>query len=394
MSASSDQGLLSTQDYPPDESRRLEALDRYNILDSPPEEQFDRAARLAARWLDVPISLVTLLAEDRQWFKACVGIEQRETKRDVAFCRYNIDDTDMLVVEDASEDPRFKENPLVTGSPGIRFYAGAPLVTPGGQIVGSLCAIDTKPRSAETMDLSLLEDLAAFVVDELELRLANRKIQNLTRSLIRAEESERGRLSNLLHEELQQILHASRMQVDNFPDTEALTPKQSKRLDRLDEYLSEAISTTRGLSARFAPPVGNQSLRDSLDWLTRKMEEHHELSVAVESDGAFDVYDETLKVLLFRVVRELLFNVVKHAGTREAQVTLEETDARFRVVVEDGGSGFNPENQPESVLGLAGARDRIEALDGTFQVSTALGEGTRISIEIPQEENSHRGMFA
>ncbi|MFB6246996.1 MAG: GAF domain-containing protein, partial [Salinibacter sp.] len=134
MSRSSPPKTKRTDEHPPEETERLAALRRYDILDTPPEEQFDRIVRLATRWFDVPISLVTLLSETRLWFKACKGLDCRETPREVSFCKHNVYDEEVLVVEDATEDPRFHDHPMVTGPPEIRFYAGAPLVAPGGHV--------------------------------------------------------------------------------------------------------------------------------------------------------------------------------------------------------------------------------------------------------------------
>lgn len=150
----------------------LSASSRYDILDSPPEEGFDRLAEVAAFLFDAPIALVSLidLDADRQWFKACIGLGARETGLDVSFCIHAVRSEQTLVVEDATEDSRFADNPLVTGEAGIRFYAGAPLVTPNGTAVGTLCVIDTEPRSPTDGQIQQLERLAATVVDELELR--------------------------------------------------------------------------------------------------------------------------------------------------------------------------------------------------------------------------------
>lgn len=157
---------------PSPRSGRLAALHRYGILDTPPEAAYDRLTDLAAEWLDVPIALMTLLDDERQWFKSCVGLDYRETRRDISFCVHNLDDEELLVVENASNDPRFADNPLVTGPPHIRFYAGAPLVTPNEHILGSLCVIDTTPRSLSDPEADALQSLAAIAVDELELRAA------------------------------------------------------------------------------------------------------------------------------------------------------------------------------------------------------------------------------
>lgn len=152
---------------PPDESRRLETLRALNILDTAPEERFDRLTRLAKRLFNVPIALVSLVDTDRQWFKSCMGLAATETTRDVSFCGHTILDDDTLVVADAALDPRFADNPLVTGPPGIRFYAGCPLRAANGSKLGTLCVIDTAPRSFGADDLALLRDLAHMAEQEL-----------------------------------------------------------------------------------------------------------------------------------------------------------------------------------------------------------------------------------
>lgn len=153
------------------EQERLEALHRMDLLDTPPEQAFDRITRLAKSVLGTPIVLVSLVDADRQWFKSNQGLDATETPRDVAFCDHTIRRSEPMVVEDARLDERFANNPLVVGKPGIRFYAGAPLRTKDGYNVGTLCAIDIVPRTISSKHLAVLEDLARLVVDEMELRL-------------------------------------------------------------------------------------------------------------------------------------------------------------------------------------------------------------------------------
>ena len=128
------------------ETERLAALRALRILDSPPEEIFDSLTRLAALSFKAPIALVSLVDQNRQWFKSCIGLDVRQTDRDVAFCDHAIRGERTLVVPDATADPRFRNNPLVTGDPSIRFYAGAPLISPDGDKFGTLCIIDVAAR--------------------------------------------------------------------------------------------------------------------------------------------------------------------------------------------------------------------------------------------------------
>ncbi|QDH60285.1 GGDEF domain-containing protein [Pandoraea pnomenusa] len=163
----------------PDEAERLAALRRYEILDTPPEPAFDRIVRLASYVLGTPISLVSLIDESRQWFKARQGLEAEQTPRSMAFCAHAILDDEVLVVPDARADRRFADNPLVVGEPNIRFYAGAPLRTPQGHRLGTLCVIDRKPRTLDDEKRALLADLSALVVDELELRRVNQVLGDM-----------------------------------------------------------------------------------------------------------------------------------------------------------------------------------------------------------------------
>jgi len=161
---------------PLEDPARLQALARYDILDSAPEETFDRISDLAAAVFEAPIGLVTFLDDERQWHKACVGLKVPELDLDTSFCVHTLDDARRLVVEDATEDERFEGNPLVNGEQHVRFYAGAPLVTPGGHMLGTVCVLDTEPRSPTEQQLAALDDLAQMTVDALERR-RRQKIQ-------------------------------------------------------------------------------------------------------------------------------------------------------------------------------------------------------------------------
>jgi len=148
----------------PRELSRLAALLRYEILDTPEEDQFDDFTVLAARLCGTPIALISLVDERRQWFKSRVGLGVSETPREISFCTHTIAGSGIFEVADAQQDPRFADNPLVTGEPHIRFYAGAPLNTPDGYQLGTLCVIDRQPRQLDAEQRDTLARLSRQVM--------------------------------------------------------------------------------------------------------------------------------------------------------------------------------------------------------------------------------------
>lgn len=152
---------------PDNEALRVKTLRELKVLDTSPEERFDRLTRLAKRLFNVPIALVSLVDADRQWFKSCVGLGVSETPRDISFCGHAILGDQILTVRDAGLDERFHDNPLVLGEPGIRFYAGCPLTMANGSTLGTLCLIDVKPRDLDDEERALLRDLARMAEQEL-----------------------------------------------------------------------------------------------------------------------------------------------------------------------------------------------------------------------------------
>ena len=152
---------------PIDETRRLKSLQALRIMDSAPEERFDRVTRMAKRLFRVETCLVSLVDARRQWFKSKQGLDACETSRAVSFCGHAILEDEAFVVEDTHADARFSDNPLVTGDPHLRFYAGYPVHAPDGHRIGTLCLIDGRPRSFSDVDAELLQDFAALVDEEL-----------------------------------------------------------------------------------------------------------------------------------------------------------------------------------------------------------------------------------
>ncbi|MBA3898877.1 MAG: GAF domain-containing sensor histidine kinase [Bacteroidetes bacterium] len=165
---------------PIDEQDRLSELFQFSILDSEPEQDFDEIVQLASAICECPISLISLIDQNRQWFKARIGLNVSETERNVAFCAHTILGKDIMIVEDATKDNRFFDNPLVSGKPDIRFYAGMPLISSAGFNMGSLCVIDSKPNSLSESQINALKTLSRQVIKQMELRKKNKELARLT----------------------------------------------------------------------------------------------------------------------------------------------------------------------------------------------------------------------
>jgi PAS domain S-box-containing protein len=179
---------MQSAPFPVDEERRLLALQRYGVLDTLPEAVYDDLVHLAGQICGTPMAVMSLVDAGRQWFKARFGLAAEGTPRDVAFCAHAILDRGLFVVPDALQDQRFADNPLVTGEPGIRFYAGAPLVTPEGYAIGTLCVLDRQARSLSEAQQEALAALARQVVLHLEARLQNLQREHLVRDLLEIRE--------------------------------------------------------------------------------------------------------------------------------------------------------------------------------------------------------------
>ncbi len=402
---------------PPDEAGRLEALRSYAILDTPPEEAFDRIVRLAATILDVPTVLVSLVDEGRQWFKARVGLDLLETPRDLSFCAHTILTDEVLHVPDATRDPRFAANPFVTGRPGIRFYVGVPLEVAGGHRLGTLCAIDTRPRRLDERQQRVLRDLAALTADLIELRRVGHEAEAARQEAEKAGRARADFLAAMSHEIRTPITGvlgmADLLAAAELPDKERRHVEAIRlssrhllavvndildfsrveagklRLERIDFGVPEVFERVRQLTAPQAAERGLE-LRFELD-------EHS--PPVVRGDPT------RLKQVLLNLVGNGLKFTHEGSVLVRASHEPEEDDGRvrFRFEVRDTGIGMTPEQvaglfrpfaqADQSTtrryggtgLGLAISKRLVEAMGGAIGVESEPGRGSLFWFEVPLE---------
>ncbi len=394
---------------PDNEKERLAALARYNVLDTLPEAAFDRITRLAAAVLGTPIALVSLIDGDRQWFKSHYGIDATETPRDMAFCGHAILQDGVLVIPNAAQDARFSGNPLVAGAPDIRFYAGAPLTTPDGYKLGTLCVIDREARVEMTGEQeALLSDLAALVIDELELRTEKHKA-------VSANEAKSQFLANMSHE-IRTPMNAVMGFTNMLMDT------------KLDKEQQELTSTIRHSCVALLDII-NDILDISKIEAGKMTLEQFPFSIRLLANEVVTLFSQKAKELLLDLkmeysedlpegfigdptrLRQVLMNLVSNAlkFTEKGSVTLSLSfkGGTLHVKVQDTGIGIKPENVSKlfedftqedmstarryggTGLGLSICRKLLALMGSKLEVQSTYGKGTIFSFALTLPVAAH-----
>lgn len=381
---------------PADEPQRLIALKRYALLDTPPEEAFDRITRLAARVFGMPVSLISLIDETRQWFKSRHGFEAPWTSREVAFCSHTILDTKALVVGDASKDDRFSTNPLVTGDPNIRFYAGAPLVTPEGHVLGTLCVIDRQPHTDFSEEQQqLLQDLAGLVMTELEGRSS---LLALRQEICEHKETERRLHKSLAETEtlLREVHHRVRNNLQVVDTLLALQIRQTPALAGDLKELRHRIHCLGMIHHKLmqSPDLQTinlneliQDLCQSLAHLYQSRRDEIVLNVAVEPGDAAVRIDFAISLGL--LTTELVTNAYKHAFPSNRRGTIDvalivTADCQARLTVSDDGVGIVA-GCPLAKIGQQIISELVDQLGGVMTLDQNQGTGISVTFPCPTE---------
>jgi anti-sigma regulatory factor (Ser/Thr protein kinase) len=294
------------------EAARLESLRRYRILDTKPEQSFDDLTLLASQLFKVPIALITLIDEDRQWFKSKVGVSISETHRSIAFCAHAIQQPGLFIVTDARQDARFRENPFVVDDPYVRFYAGAPLITPEGHALGTICVIDSVPRELRTDEARALEALRRQAQAQLELR---RNLIDLEAALAERDRAEEEQAS--------------------------LVKELRKSLDKVDK-LSELMPYCSACELNMVIPATPSAIPKVSEGVQQLLEGKHWSE------------DEVMQVVL--ALDEALANAIRHGCKNDATKSVQcivthDASGDLTIVVRDPGPGFEVSKVPNPLEG-------------------------------------------
>lgn len=407
---------------PPNEGARLQALYRYELLDTLCEDAFDELTRLASLICETPIALVSLVDSDRQWFKSKVGLDAEQTPREQAFCAYSILDDPVFEVPDALQDPRFVDNPLVVGEPHIRFYAGAPLVANDGYRLGTLCVIDRRPRSLSPQQSEALRALSRQAMSLIELRSALAEVNHQSRLIERTRELYEQTLQRQLEDKersqrrsfLGRVSHEFRTPLNavigmtSLLKKTAKTPTQARQLGliaRASEHMLELISNTLELSRADGGDGAGEVAKFGLHTLvadiielmrTRALARNNRLTVDLgNSESEFSSNARHVRQILLN----LLSNAIKFTSNGEVVVTLRQDHNGLVIAVRDTGIGMQPEQlerafdeytrfahgdgQPGSGLGLAITQALCRRLSGNIVLSSTFGTGTTATVTLP-----------
>ena len=393
-----------------DEAARLKALYDYDILDTEAEKTFDDLTQLAAQICKTPISLISLLDPDRQWFKSRVGLDAEETSRDIAFCAHAIHQKEIFEVEDTLQDNRFFDNPLVTSAPNIRFYAGTALVSPDGHAIGTLCVIDDKPNKLTQEQRQALEVLGRSVISQMELR------KNI-KQLKQANQHKTEFLSNMSHElrtPLNAIIGFSRLMLDDIKHYK-VPAKFTEYLGHLDysgrrllSVVNSVIDLNKIEAGMMLVQIEPTHLREFIKDLEGML-----AITANEKDVAFSVHvSDNLPTNLVidqakisQIITNLVHNAIKFTDSGKwVKVELSLNNENLVITVADQGVGISSIDQTKlfgkfqqvgqakssegSGLGLSITHGLVELLGGSIKVLSTLGSGSIFKVILPQQSDT------
>lgn len=387
---------------PNNEKERLHALYKYDILDTEAEKVFDDLTELASEICETPIALISLIDPDRQWFKSKVGLEADETSRDIAFCAHAIHQDEILEIPDTLKDERFHDNPLVTTSPNIRFYAGTPLQTPDGLAIGTLCAISDKPKTLNKHQRKALEILGREVISQLELRL---KVKELKEVNSRKTDF----LSNLSHElrtPLNAIVNLGMLMLNDKSFT--IPQKHKEYLENLNysgKLLLNLVNSVLDLNKIEAGKfelnpctINIEKFFTSIEGLVSSIASSKKVNVdfsVSQRHHSHVLIDETR---FCQVILNLVSNAIKFSQTGQTVlVNLAITKRAIILGVKDFGSGIAEkdipllftkfqqvgDNHEGSGLGLMITKSIVDTMGGKIRLNSLLGKGTLIKVTVP-----------
>ena len=325
---------MTPAEYPANEDERMAALYELEILDTEREEVFDRITRLASHIIDAPIFFISFLDGQRNWFKSARGIELGESPRDISFCGHAIHSDDVMLVPDATEDPRFADNPLVTGELAVRFYAGAPLILSSGVRLGTLCAFDTKPKAIDSDQVDALRDLAAVVVDELGLRRGLRTQAEITLDL-RDKATELEHANQALEQYVHIASHDLRSPVKNLVNLADLAVLDTKgSLRELVEPMRQSAVEMEELILGYGRLAGLTKGRTATVAVTALIEHaEHTSGHVVEVNVVGDAQLHCDEVLVGQALVNLFQNVYKYGLDNAVTVGVEENEEVVSMIV-------------------------------------------------------------
>nr|WP_297347603.1 GAF domain-containing hybrid sensor histidine kinase/response regulator [uncultured Glaciecola sp.] len=400
---------MNIADMPADEISRLNALYRYQILDSENESIFDELTQLASEICDTPIALISLIGPDRQWFKSKVGLDAEETARDIAFCSHAINQENVFEVNDTLLDERFKDNPLVTSDPNIRFYAGAPLITPSGHAIGTICAISDKPKKLNTHQRKAMEILSREVISQLELRLRLIQLQK---------ENERtteflSRLSHELRTPLHSILSLSQLMLaDGEFKTSQKNTSYLQHIDFSGKRLLELVTSIlniskieKGCLELHERTTNVQNFFFNIDGIASSLANKKRIDVNfnLTSNNIDCIKIDDLR--LTQIILNLISNSIKFSTSKQSifiDVVVNKT--KIVIAVKDNGIGIsesdisllfnkfqrvgNNNTEEGAGLGLIITKGLVELMNGDIKLFSKLDEGTLVKVNIPLNHNN------